>query len=249
MRHLLIALLVLGGMACMSAGAARADGLAADLSSHVIAITTGFTGTEVVLFGATDGKGDVIVVVRAPGRPVVVRRKRHIVGMWINTRSVVFSDAPGFYAVYASAPLEQIAPAAVLAERQIGMANLRLGQVEGVRSPGELADYRAALLAEEQGEHRYAAETGRIEFLGDRLFRADVALPASVPTGAYLVQVLLLRDKAVISDHITPLVVSQIGVSAALSDFAERRALLYGIVAVLGAVAAGWLASLPFRNA
>ncbi|NNE84205.1 MAG: hypothetical protein HKN28_09575, partial [Alphaproteobacteria bacterium] len=49
--------------------------LVADLSENLIAITTGFTGTEVLLFGATEGVGDIIVVVRAPESQVVVRRK------------------------------------------------------------------------------------------------------------------------------------------------------------------------------
>ena len=48
--------------------AARAEGLVADLTSHLIAITTGFTGASVVLFGATDGPGNVIVAVRGPER-------------------------------------------------------------------------------------------------------------------------------------------------------------------------------------
>ena len=38
---------------------ARAEALVADLTSHLIAITTGFTGASVVLFGAIDGPGDV----------------------------------------------------------------------------------------------------------------------------------------------------------------------------------------------
>jgi succinyl-CoA synthetase beta subunit len=36
---------------------------------------------------------------------------------------------------------------------------------------------------------------------------------------------------------------------AEVNEFANRWALLYGIIAVIGAAGAGWLASLPFRNA
>ena len=42
---------------------AQAVPLVADLSNHPVAITTGFTGTDVLLFGATDGPGDVVIVV------------------------------------------------------------------------------------------------------------------------------------------------------------------------------------------
>ena len=45
---------------CAISGA-RAQPLVADLSSHLISIRTDFVGTEVLLFGATEGEGDVIV--------------------------------------------------------------------------------------------------------------------------------------------------------------------------------------------
>ena len=40
--------------------------LVAALSNHLVAISTGFSGTDVLLFGAIDGTGDVVVVVRGP---------------------------------------------------------------------------------------------------------------------------------------------------------------------------------------
>ena len=46
-----------------------------------------------------------------------------------------------------------------------------------------------------------------------------------------------------------PLVVSKVGVDATVSEFARRWSLAYGAIAVVTAVMAGWLASLPFRNA
>ena len=48
--------------------------LAADLSNDLIAITTRFTGAEVLLFGSTNGVGDIIVVVRAPSRALAGSR-------------------------------------------------------------------------------------------------------------------------------------------------------------------------------
>ena len=57
------------------AGSARADEVVADLSSHIIAIGSGFTGDQVVLFGATKGPGDIVAVVRGPDREMTVWRK------------------------------------------------------------------------------------------------------------------------------------------------------------------------------
>ena len=58
--------------------AVRAEPLVADLSNHLIAITTGFTGANVLLFGATDGPGDIVAVVRGPTGRAIVRRKERL---------------------------------------------------------------------------------------------------------------------------------------------------------------------------
>ena len=95
------------------AGPARAEALVADLTSHLIAITTGFTGASVVLFGAIDGPGDVAVVVRGPDRDVTVRRKSRVAGIWMNSEEVIFGNVASFYFVAASRPLEEIVSPAV----------------------------------------------------------------------------------------------------------------------------------------
>ncbi len=90
---------IAGLMACgvlFSAPAVRAQEtpLVAGLSNDLVAITTGFAGTDVLLFGATEGEGDVVVIVRGPDRPVVMHRKSRVLGVWINTAKMTFARAP-----------------------------------------------------------------------------------------------------------------------------------------------------------
>ncbi|NBB83255.1 MAG: hypothetical protein GVY28_07595, partial [Alphaproteobacteria bacterium] len=87
---------------------AAAQDLVADLSDHLIAISTDFTGTEVVLFGAIAEPGAVAVTVRGPADPVVVRRKERVLGIWVNTDTVELDAAPTFYAVATSGPLDEV---------------------------------------------------------------------------------------------------------------------------------------------
>ena len=250
MRRRVILLLLVAGLALAAAtGRARAQALVADLTSHLVAITTGFTGTELVLFGATDGPGAIIVMVRGPERDAVVRRKSRVAGIWMNTREVTFTGIPGYYAVYSSRPLEEVAPPSMLALNQIGLANLRLGTSDQKRPPEEIALFRSAVIREQQRRGLFSAAVGHVNFLGERLFRTTIAIPADVPTGNYEIHILLVRDKVVVSGQTSNFVVEEEGVAGDVHDFAERRALLYGMIAVLGAAIAGWLASLPFRNA
>jgi len=249
MRRRLLPLLLLAGLALAAAdGPARAQALVAELTNHVVAITTGFAGTSVVLFGATDGSGDVIVVVRGPERDLTVRRKSKVAEVWVNTRQVTFQSVPSFYSIASSKPLDDIVPSAVRQLHQIGLDNLRL-TTETPLSPQETEEFRSALLRNEARAGLYPPGVGQVSFLGDRLFRTDIHFPANVPTGTYLVQVFLVRDKAVVGGQTTPLVVSEIGLEAEVHDFADRSALAYGLPAVALAAPVGWLATLPFRDA
>jgi uncharacterized protein (TIGR02186 family) len=239
--------LLLLSLLCWGSAAARAEGLVADLTSHLIAITTGFTGASVVLFGATDGPGDVIVAVRGPEREMTVRRKSRVAGIWVNTQEVTFGNLPSFYAVAASRPMADILSPAAAAFYRLGIANLKLAA--STPAPSVVVDaFRTALERTQQEAGLYVDRMGKVDFLGERLFRTTIAFPANVPTGTYLVEVFLVRDKDIVSGQTTPLVVSKVGVDAAVFEFSARQPGFYGAIAVLTAVMAGWLASLPFRG-
>ncbi len=241
----LSALALLEGLA---AAPAAAEPLVADLTSHLIGITGSFTGDSVVLFGATDGPGDVVVVVRGPERDIVVRRKRQVAGIWVNAKEETFAAVPSFYRIASSRPLDAITTPAVRAFHQLGVDDLRLVPTRGPLRP-EDQPFRAALIEEQQRDNLFGKTVGKVDFLGDRLFRTTIRFPSNVPTGAYLVQVFLIRDKSVVAGQTTPLAVSKIGLDAEVYDFADRRSAAYGVIAVLTAMVAGWLASLPFRHA
>lgn len=233
-------------MIAAAAGPVRAQPLVFDLSSHLVAITTGFSGTEMLLFGATEGEGDVVVILRGPDSETVVRRKSRVAGIWINTDSVAFTNAPTFYRVASSRPLDEITTPALRQRHQIGLENLRL--TAAAQRP-DIDVFRAGLIRNKERRDLYSSEVGRVAFLGPRLFRTRVELPANVPPGAYTAEVLLLRNRQVVAAQTTPMFVSKIGVGAEVYDFAHRYAAVYGILAIAVAVLAGWGAGVAFRKA
>src|ERR1700731_2840004 len=177
---------------------ARAEALVADLTSHLIAITTGFTGASVVLFGATDGPGDVIVAVRGPEREMTVRRKSRVAGIWVNTQQLTFDNLPSFYAVAASRPVSDILSPAAAAFYRLGIANLKLAA--STPAPSVVVDaFRAALEHTQLAAGLYVERMGKVDFLGERLFRTTITFPSNVPTGTYLVEVFPVRDRDIIT--------------------------------------------------
>ncbi len=229
------------------AAPAQADALVADLTSHLVAITTGFTGASVVLFGATEGQGDVVVVVRGPEREMTVLRQSRVLGIWVNTQELAFANVPSFYAVASSRPIAEIVSPAAAVLHRLGVANLKLEAATA--APAAVVDeFAAALIRTQQRADLFATSVGKVYFLGERLFRTTIEFPSNVPTGTYLVEVFLARNNDVVSGQTTPLVVSKVGIDAAVFEFAGRFPGLYGLIAVLTAMMAGWLASLPFRR-
>lgn len=226
---------------------ARAEPLVADLSDHLIAITTGFAGTEVLLYGATEGEGAVVVVLRGPDGEVTVRRKERIAGIWINRDEVVFENVPVFYRVAASQPLAEIVTPNLQGRLHIGLDQLRFRIREAVAAE-EAAAFRAGLIRNKERQGLYSAAIGQVSFLGPRLFRTRINLPANVPTGSYTVEVFLIREGQVLAAQTTPLFVSKVGVGADIFEFAHAHAFVYGMIAVAVAVLAGWLGSIAFRR-
>jgi uncharacterized protein (TIGR02186 family) len=234
-------------LAVVAPGAARAQQIVVDLSRDLVAITTGFAGAQLVLFGAMEGDGEVIVVVKGPPSERTVRRKNRVAGIWINTESVTFRDVPSFYAVATTKPAEDLLLESEARNAQIGLAALRFG-TDSRLSAAATAEFRAALLRNLQREGVYAQRTGRIVFVGGKLFRADIAFPANVPVGSYEVQAYLVRNGRIAQAFVRPLFVNKTGLSAEVFDFADRRGFTYGIAAVLLASLAGFAAANALRR-
>ncbi|WP_298721519.1 TIGR02186 family protein [uncultured Ferrovibrio sp.] len=229
-------------------GPAPADApLITDLSSHLIAITSSFTGTELLLFGAIDEPGEVIVVIRGPVSTAVVRRKRRTLGFWLTRRSESFDGVPGYYAVISTAPLEEIAPQSLLQRLQIGTANLRFRYI-GTEPPPDIVEFRNAIARQKIREGLYHELVGGIDFLGPKLFRTEISFPSTVPVGTYQAEVYLVRDDRIVAAQSTPLFIDKQGVEQQIYDFSRAEPAVYGLVAVLLAVFAGWAAAIAFRK-
>jgi len=228
-------------------GPAGAEPIVSGLSDDVIEVDARFTGSEVLLFGATEREGDIVVVVRGPWAGVVVRRKQRIAGFWINTESVGFAGIPRYYAVASTRPLDEIAGPELLADKQIGLENL-VFQAFYADSAEGTAPFRDAVLRGEQQERLYPAAPGAIEFLGQRLFRVAIDLPPKLPIGRYDVDIHVIAAGAIVASQSRHFEVRKTGLSAQIEGFAHNQPWLYGLLAIASALMAGWLGSYLFRR-
>lgn len=239
----------------MAAEAERPEQVQSDISTREISIQSNFTGIEIVLFGAIDfsrapspdeGPYDVIMTIHGPNRPIVVRKKERIAGLWMNGPSKTFPSVPGFYAVLASRPFRAIASDETLHKLGIGFSSLDFGK----STDGKAADdsFRANLIRLQSENLLFQESDDAVTFLGRSLFRGSIDLPVNVPIGRYTTQVFLFRDGKLLSQSQSSLEVHKVGFERVVYMLAFRYPLAYGLLAVLMAVSAGLLAYTLFRR-
>jgi len=229
------------------ADAARDNAIVADLSEDRIGISTRFTGADVLLFGATEGRGDVVVVVRSPDSSVIVRRKERVAGIWVNADDLSFDDAPGFYHVASSGPLTDLLPEDALKAHEIGVENIEF-KPHAFLSSADENTFRDALIRNKRRTGLYSQSPGEITFQGNRLFRTRVAFPSNVPTGNYRISVYLIEEQDIVATSTTDLSIEKVGFEAKVTECAFEQAPIYGAIAILIALIAGWFAGIVFRK-
>jgi uncharacterized protein (TIGR02186 family) len=227
---------------------AAASELVADLSDHLVEITMGFEGAELLLFGAVEGEGDVVVLVHGPAEDLTVRRKDKIGPIWMNRGEVAFSGIPAFYRIMSTQLPSGWLPETVRERHQIGIDHLRLSPTDDTLEPAEKKIFQDALVRRKQAIGHYGNEIGVIKMLSERLFRTDVTFPTNVPVGNYTVEVFLIQDGKVVSAQTTPLYITKTGILAEIVQFAHDYAAIYGILAIIFAVLAGLGANAVFRK-
>ena len=237
-----------------SLAAANSSRLVADLSKSNIAITSGFHGTDLLLFGAVDGAvgDDILVVISGPPTDIAQRRKANRAGIWINVETNIWQKVPSLYTILATSPIDKIASPETLTSLAIGTNNIGLKIAAETPVAGQpkptASEFITALQANMASINLWPDQTGNVTLTENALFRAEVKLPANIRSGTYTVRVLQFRNGVAIGEDITNLYINKGGLSAGIYNFAHDYSALYGIFAILFAVAAGWLAAAAFRR-
>ena len=231
--------------------------LVADLSSDEVSITTDFTGQNLLLFGAVSNvdtnavagrQSDIIVILTGPTLPLSSRKKERVSGIWINTQTVQWRNAPSFYHILSSRPLSQILSDDKLKELRIGYQHLGLKSKKPDDTPQKIADWQESLSRNMTAQNLWRVDEQAVSIIRNALFRAPVSLPANIIPGEYEVRILDVRDGQLVAEDKREITVQKAGLGALIYRVAHEYSVFYGLFAVAFAVAAGWIASVAFRR-
>jgi uncharacterized protein (TIGR02186 family) len=218
-----------------------------------IQVRQGFTGTELLLFGAIlDPQGrrasqpyDVVVVLKGPTEPILVREKDKEFGIWLNAHSTAFRSAPSFFAVASSRPIGDIVDERTAAIYELGLDFLQLSPT-GAIDPEEQTRFTRGLVDLNRRQGLYKEDGAGVSISGGVLYQARIALPSNVATGRYTAETFAIARGRVIASATAEVEVRKLGFERFVAEQAEQSGFLYGLFAVALSVVMGWLAGRVF---
>ncbi|WP_425071334.1 TIGR02186 family protein [Sagittula sp. S175] len=232
---------------------AQAEEVVLGLSHDAVNISTDFDGSEILIFGAIKRETaldadplQVIVTVAGPDLPVTVRRKDRRFGIWMNTATVEVDAAPTFYAIATSAPWEDIITDTEDLRHHISIPRA----IRSVGAPMYVQDsqsFTEAVIRIRENGGTYQLLENAVTFREQTLFDTSISMPANLTEGAYPTRIFLTRNGRVVSSYETEIDVRKVGLERWLYVLSREQPLLYGLMSLALAIAAGWGASAAFR--
>ena len=253
------------GMLALALGAAlpahaqtpHEESIQIGLSTDKIAITAGFSGADLTIFGALEdadpliarqGRYDVVVVLEGPARPIVVRRKDRVLGVWINMESEAFENVPVSYSVATTRAFQDITDPTSYKQLSLGAGNIYMQPAEPGQSPATIEEFTAALRQRKAATGLYSENVGGVQFLSQNLFRATVRLAPDVPVGTHKARAFLFKNGLFLKENAAQLEIRKSGFEQAVYRTAHRHGLFYGFLAVGLAMLTGWVGRVVFRR-
>jgi hypothetical protein len=219
---------------------------ALEVAPRDIQVGTFYRGTRVHVEGVAPAGYRLALVCLGAEKKVELKRKGKVAQvLWMSVGDVSFEHVPSLY-LSAYEPGEGAARAEPAAKYDHIEAQILPAGVD--------ADTRRLfreLVKLKEEEQLYSSAPPRLErgAAGSRRIAADFWMPASAPAGTYEVRLLGERDGASEVLAADRLITRRAGLVSLVASAAEEHGLVYGILAVLVAIAAGFLTGVVFASA
>ena len=229
--------------------------LVPDVSARAVEIRYSFTGAQLLLFGAVlypggrvpDRPADIVVVLRGPDQPILLREKQKVAGVWMNADSSRFRSAPSFYSVASSRPVRELVDDRTAAVYELGLKNLQLSPGGG-SLPGKERRFENGLLELRTRQGLFAENPHGVEVSGGVLYRAVISIPSQVPVGTYTAETFLIDRGRGLAAATRDVHIGKSGFERWVALVARRHAFAYGLAAVMLSLGLGWAAAMLFRR-
>ncbi len=237
----------------MALPAAQAQALSCKVAPNDIPINLMYNGATLTITGVSAPGDDLIVKVSSETTDVHLKYKGKASGLfWMKMGGMEFKNVPNIYMLYSTGSIDTLLNADGRTANMIGYDAIRAG-VEMERSDGTEVEAKwfEEFLKFKKTEELYLSKEGSIvrkQGATDNTYSLTVDWPFQAPPATYTVDVLAVRDGKVVDKSSAPFTVAQAGIVKQLSGMAFNNSALYGFVAVVIAMVAGFAVGAVFKG-
>ncbi|MBF0466147.1 MAG: TIGR02186 family protein [Nitrospirae bacterium] len=217
--------------------------LTLNMDKSVIPIDTFYKGNTLNITGSVDSGHDVVVKITSPreNESFMVKEKSvHL--FWLNKYKLKVSQVNDTYMLFSSNNIDDILSAEERAKYSLGYD--AVGKRVEITGNDKDQLFREFIKVKESGKLYVVSGTSVVlkpSGAGKSRYSVTVNFPYQVPIGSYNVNVFAVKD-GVVSQRATGAVkIKEVGMVRDLSDMAMTHGGLYGVLAVLIALVAGYV--------
>jgi uncharacterized protein (TIGR02186 family) len=191
---------------------------------------------------------DGAVIVQAPNQEMKMSIRGKRFGLWMAVGTAVFENAPAFYQCLTSKPIAGIASPEAALENGLGFEKLKEEMKLEVEKDGSKDEdegvWKDEFVRFKESTGVFSVEEGALTIATSRgdteRIEGEIILPARSPEGSYRVTLLGFKDGNLVTRVEETLSIHLESSVGFLRDLAFQHGWIYGIVAVIVALLAGF---------
>lgn len=235
-----------------SAGPARA--LTTEVTPRQIPIKLLYHGAHITITGSSDVNDELIVKISTDPQTSHMKYKGKAAGLfWMKMGDMSFENVPTAYLLYSSGDLAKLMPAEEKRIQEgIGFESIRTTAT--VEMPDESMDRNSWIdqfIKFKKSENLYQINEGTVvrrRVTAGNDYQLELQWPFQGPPGTYNIEVLAVRDGNVVDRNQSSLTIERAGIVEQLSNLAFNHAAVYGIMALVIAMTAGFAVGALFKS-
>ncbi len=216
-----------------------------------IPISLGYHGTKVKITGEGLQAPDLIVQIHSPPGEEHLKYKGKAGGIfWMKLGTMTFENVPGVYLVYSTRDTHELLSPEKCAELSIGFDSLKnKAEIKSTLKNLDRDKWLKEFMKFKKEEHLYLEKSGVVKVdQANQTYELEIDWPFEAPPGEYDVEVFAVKDQQVIDKAEAKIKDQRVGIEEILSHMAFERPALYGIIALVVAIIAGFGVGMIFKG-
>jgi uncharacterized protein (TIGR02186 family) len=223
-------------------------------SKNVVEIGLTYSGDKIFFFGVNPVPGaDLIIKLTAEKEETVKLSVKGKFGpLWMTVKQYEVTGSPFIYKIHASKPIDQIISKETAQQWELGypavQARIKMDLIRGTAAPEDAGIVWQGLLKIKERANLYniVEDPARLEISEGKLFKHYFRFPPAATEGRYQVESFCFVKGELVGYGKDVIEIKKVGLEHWLTQTSKNQPVLFGIMAVVIAVAAGLLVGVLF---